>query len=296
MDDGLPGYHDMEVGPKGNLWVVYEKGVFKFDGSKCTVYGTEDGLVGCCFTAVTVDLASNLWLSYAGGLSVLPFELISSPVIRLSETCDYNRDGKIDISDVATMIFMAQYESLHGILDHNRDGRYTLADPIVLIGDIRNGTCLTGVGTISTFEDVPQLDVLKDLSPDDIDYVERILSQLELTPAEITEINMLFHGGKEKPGLPTSFSLAQNYPNPFNPLTAINFSILEGTLEHVLLKVYNLRGCLVRTLVDQRKEPGNYSVFWDGTTNDGSRVSSGVYLYRMQAGSFVQTRKMVLMK
>lgn len=88
---------------------------------------------------------------------------------------------------------------------------------------------------------------------------------------------------------PTSFWLRQNYPNPFNPITNIEFRI--PNVEVVMLKVYDVLGREVATLVDEELKPGSYKVKWDA-----SRLPSGVYLYRMQAGSFVETRKMVLVK
>ncbi|HUU29016.1 MAG TPA: PQQ-binding-like beta-propeller repeat protein [archaeon] len=94
----------------------------------------------------------------------------------------------------------------------------------------------------------------------------------------------------------SKMQLLQNNPNPFNPSTTISYSVPEGASERITLKVYNLRGRLVRTLVQDVREAGNYTVFWDGTDETGRRVSSGVYFYRIQAGEFVQTRKMVLVK
>jgi len=91
------------------------------------------------------------------------------------------------------------------------------------------------------------------------------------------------------PGLPTHFTLAQNYPNPFNPTTTISFDIPYRT--RAILVVYNLLGQHIATLVDEEREAGRYRVEW----NAGS-IASGVYLYRLEAGSFVQTMKLVLLK
>ena len=96
--------------------------------------------------------------------------------------------------------------------------------------------------------------------------------------------------------LPEVFSLSQNSPNPFNPSTAISYTVAGGRTVEVVLKVFDIRGALVRTLVEDVKEAGRYFVFWDGTDNKGGRVSSGVYFYRIQTEEFVQTRKMVLLK
>ena len=97
--------------------------------------------------------------------------------------------------------------------------------------------------------------------------------------------------------LPKAFALAQNYPNPFNPSTTISYSIPDGSSQvGVKLSVFNIRGQLVRTLVDQNQAPGTYNVNWDGSDDHGRQISSGVYFYRIQAGDFVSTRKMVVLK
>ena len=96
---------------------------------------------------------------------------------------------------------------------------------------------------------------------------------------------------KPEPGLVTVFNLAQNYPNPFNPTTQINFSVPSNKGELVTLKVYNVLGQEVATLFSGTKSAGNYSVPFDG-----SKLASGVYLYRLQAGNTSITKKMVIMK
>jgi len=99
-----------------------------------------------------------------------------------------------------------------------------------------------------------------------------------------------------KVALPKAFALSQNFPNPFNPQTTIAFDIPEGKEVNVRLNVYNMRGQLVRTLVNEFKSEGSYQIQWDGTDNYGRRVSSGVYFYRITTGEFSQTRKMVILK
>jgi photosystem II stability/assembly factor-like uncharacterized protein len=89
--------------------------------------------------------------------------------------------------------------------------------------------------------------------------------------------------------LPSDFYLNQNYPNPFNPTTIINYSIPKASF--VTIKVYDILGREITTLVNEQKSPGNYNVQFNA-----SRFSSGVYFYRMQAGDFVQTKKLVLLK
>ncbi len=98
--------------------------------------------------------------------------------------------------------------------------------------------------------------------------------------------------------LPKAFALGQNYPNPFNPSTTISYDIpndLTGSVQ-VQLKIYNVRGQVVKTLVNATRAAGRYVVQWDGRDKNGENVSSGVYFYRIKAGDFVTTRKMVLLK
>ncbi len=94
-------------------------------------------------------------------------------------------------------------------------------------------------------------------------------------------------------GFPTEFALEQNYPNPFNPTTVLEFSVpaVSGQSPVVTLKVFDVLGREVAVLVNERKAPGTYTVRFDG-----SRYSSGVYYYRMSAGTFVRTMAMVLTK
>lgn len=92
---------------------------------------------------------------------------------------------------------------------------------------------------------------------------------------------------------PQEFALFQNYPNPFNPSTRIQYSLAQAT--QVSLKVYNLLGSEVATLVSGRQEAGSYSVLF-GISKGTLNLSSGVYFYRLEAGSSVSTKKFVLMK
>jgi len=94
-------------------------------------------------------------------------------------------------------------------------------------------------------------------------------------------------------GNPNEFVLAQNYPNPFNPSTMIQYTI--GTAGLVSLKVYDVLGHEVITLVNSNQEAGNYSVSFN-TGDTKLNLSGGVYFYRLEAGSFVSTKKLVLLK
>ena len=80
--------------------------------------------------------------------------------------------------------------------------------------------------------------------------------------------------------------------DPFNPLTTLSFALPRSS--YVRLSIFDLAGRHVRTGVDETRSPGRHTVIWEGVDGEGRAVASGVYLYRMEAGSFVRTRRMVL--
>ncbi len=94
--------------------------------------------------------------------------------------------------------------------------------------------------------------------------------------------------------LPQKISLSQNYPNPFNPETEIRFALPEAS--HVVLKIFNVRGQEIRTLVDADYGAGYHSARWDGKNESGKAAASGVYVYQFRAGSFSHVKKMLLVR
>ena len=94
--------------------------------------------------------------------------------------------------------------------------------------------------------------------------------------------------------LPEEYFLAQNYPNPFNPGTQIEYSLPQETF--VSLKVYNINGQLIRTLVTEVQAPGVKIIHWDGKDDRGTNVASGVYFYAIKTENFFQTNRMLLLK
>lgn len=97
-----------------------------------------------------------------------------------------------------------------------------------------------------------------------------------------------------KAAIPTAFALHPNYPNPFNPVTNIAFGLPVDS--KVSLKIYNIAGQLVRTLVNETMSAGNHTVTWDGANSSGEKVASGIYFYKLNAGEFSKTMKMVMTK
>jgi hypothetical protein len=110
-------------------------------------------------------------------------------------------------------------------------------------------------------------------------YVQRVISSFLMKGDVNTSVGVL----------PTEFELGHNVPNPFNPSTEITFALPSPS--HVKLEIFNIKGQKVETLVDNQFDAGYHSVIWNG-----AGAATGLYLYRMQADNFVQTKKMLLLK
>jgi 1,4-alpha-glucan branching enzyme len=110
-------------------------------------------------------------------------------------------------------------------------------------------------------------------------------------PAEPTSVNEA-----NASSMPERFGLAQNYPNPFNNLTTIKYSLIEPKPVETTVKILNLLGQEVKTLVDEKQAAGEYQIVWNGLDYSGKPVSSGVYLYSLRSGSYDATKKLVFIK
>ncbi|HUU27620.1 MAG TPA: beta-L-arabinofuranosidase domain-containing protein [archaeon] len=198
---------------------------------------------------------------------------------------DINWDGEMNIADVIDLILKALADPADPAADFNGDGKYSIADAVSLLLYIREKN------------PAPQLAASSQKARFRLTSQERErllyeLGKLDFTGQEWESINALLG----LPDLPKAFSLDQNHPNPFNPTTTISYAVPEGPAVRVSLVVYDLRGTLVKTLVDDIKEPGYYTVMWDGTDDAGRNQSSGVYFYRLRAADYTGVRKMVLVK
>jgi flagellar hook assembly protein FlgD len=98
----------------------------------------------------------------------------------------------------------------------------------------------------------------------------------------------------KRAAIPSDFILHQNVPNPFNPTTTLHYKLPNNIF--VTISIYNMLGQQIKVLVNDNSGSGARSVQWDGTDSMGQPVSAGVYLYQIQTGEFVQTKKMVLLK
>jgi hypothetical protein len=202
---------------------------------------------------------------------------------------DFNLDGKINLKDVLSLLlrFAAGEQSI--ALDVNGDGTVSVSDAVELVRELRR-ISVTSLASEGNMEPIESLDKTAR------DYLLRTRDMLGLNEEE-SRIFDLLAGLEPSSGiLPRAFRLEQNYPNPFNPSTTISYHVPADVSSRVRLCIYDLRGRLVRTLVDRDLGAGSYSAFWDGADNNGVPLSSGVYIYRMRAGDYSASRKMILLK
>jgi len=124
----------------------------------------------------------------------------------------------------------------------------------------------------------------------------RRMHMKQLIPAGIIPLatpNVLYKP-EDKTIMPSGYSLSQNYPNPFNPSTEISFALAVAS--EVTLEVYNIGGQRVSTAANGFFEAGEHSVVWNSQSDNGQPLASGIYFYRLKAGAFTDTKKMILMK
>ena len=188
---------------------------------------------------------------------------------------DVNSDGGLDISDVVALI---------DFLCHGGEAPDPLGNADV------NGDCVVNMDDIDwliayMFEGGPEPADCMCGNPAVGECDQGKSGALETRP----EIRALREGG-----VPASVGLWQNNPNPFNPKTTISFSLPAAA--QVRLEVVNVMGERVKVLVDEVRGPGPHAVTWDGTDATGANTSAGVYFYRIVAGEYTQTRKMMLIK
>jgi hypothetical protein len=189
---------------------------------------------------------------------------------------DANGDGATDVLDVLAIVNHILGDPLTGDAacrgDCNGDGAIDVLDALGVVNVILGtGECLPGACKVELTSEA--MEVLKSL-------------QSYLSAEDYARFMALVKG---EVGVPAEYRLAQNYPNPFNPVTSIEYSVAGHV--RATLKVYNVLGQEVVTLVDEVKEPGQYSLSWDA-----GDMASGVYFYRLDAGEYSATRRMVLMK
>ncbi|UCE18778.1 MAG: T9SS type A sorting domain-containing protein [Gemmatimonadota bacterium] len=210
-----------------------------------------------------------------------------------AERGDVNGDGTIDVLDVlVTVNHILGTGPLTGDAllraDCNGDWEINVLDALGIVNVILGiGDC-SGGGT-----------KLK-VTPEAIEFLKGLRTYFS---AEDFDCLMALVKGEVE--VPTEYSLAQNYPNPFNPNTTIKYALpsgerntQNGTRTHITLKIYNILGQEIQTLVDEAQKAGYYAVSWNGKDSQGRQVPSGIYFYQMSAdgGRWLEAKQMVLLK
>jgi len=189
------------------------------------------------------------------------------------DTLVFNQNSTANGGDVnaSGRIFLGRYTFLRGGQDSPGSG--TIFGSV----ELQNDTALVSLFYADSLVNIARRD----------SFVLRA-DALVLEEAGVTGINT------EPFVLPNEFELSQNYPNPFNPTTMIRFALpVEANVE---MKIYDILGREVATLVKGAYKPGSYTIEWNGRNNYGVQVASGMYIYRITAGKFVQTKKMMMLK
>jgi len=280
-----------------------------------------------------IDLAvanSGMWSSFIGHISILlgagdgtfasPMHYSTGDYSTSVASEDFNEDGHLDLAVTNSGRFLGQISSLSILLGYG-DGTFSAAvnyetadiPDAVTCGDFEKdghidiAVANMGSDSISVFLGIGDgtFDPMDNYSAGDsphsittADFNEDGYLDLASGNSSSNNVSILINiaGGSTSVELSPypRFTLRQNYPNPFNPLTTIRYSVRERC--HVRLEVFDVTGRQVTVLVHRVQLGGNYSVNWNGCDVLDNTVASGIYFYRLVAGEFVQTKKMVLLR
>ena len=260
------------------------------------LFGAADGIFYALDTDTQAGLAHSFWPKFRRNLHNTGNAQLPG---------DVDRNGKIDIFDVLTLLSVLTGKSTSTNSDVNLDGKTDIFDLLALLRLLRSpgGTLLAAspetvsgrwreidyeVGGMANFafSDGSRLSFpLNAETPADFaagpGLADRViagtLAAIQQFPAD-------------------RLSLAQNYPNPFNPATTISYRLPGDRTLNVYLRVYDATGRLVRSLVSGVAQAGENRAYWDGLTESGRPAASGVYIYTLRAGAYTDSRKMVLLK
>jgi len=161
-----------------------------------------------------------------------------------------------------------------------------------------------GLDTNATSIELSYLDIIEDMSENNVTaatlgWTVLVTDGIDTVEADNAPFSITIDGANALSAyleglIPDEFALHQNYPNPFNPITTMRYDLPETDL--VNITIYDMLGREVKTLINQTQDAGYRSVIWDATNDYGKPVSAGIYLYQIQVGEYISTKKMVLLK
>jgi hypothetical protein len=228
--------------------------------------GNRTGLYPPDTSYVQIDIPNSdyYWYSYMDS-STMNIEIMSEITVVQADTMDYTFIAEALSADTLTVNF----EVIR--LDGSISDLWYEGIPLLYEG---------GVGSVCTLS-----------APASVGGYELVVEDPDGTTRKYTPIITLV---EDEGPVPAALKLFQNYPNPFNPTTTIRYELPKGC--HVRLEIYNVRGQRVITLIDELQSAGSKTVRWSGVNRRGAEVASGVYFYRLKAGSTTDTKKMVLIR
>ena len=301
-------FYCLEIDELGNKWIgTLDGGLAKFDDTNWNVYSPGEPYITIAIRSLAVDGSNNIWFKTYDGLTKFD-GTIWTHYPAPGSGGDFDRGGGIAIDELGN-----KWIGIDGELWQFDDTNWTIyTNPFpntLTIWDIEIDKSNSKWLTVSGFYESN----LRKFNGSDWEAIDTIGSSLSTAGALIciaidksdnkwigtTEGGLfVFSEGvvvsvEEKidniSQIPTNFILYQNYPNPFNPRTKINYSI--PTRSNVTIRVYDVLGKEITTLVNEEKPSGNYEVEFDG-----NKLSSGVYFYQLKAGNYIETKKMILIK
>jgi YVTN family beta-propeller protein len=307
---------DVEVSPDGTLLYVTN-----FGSNTVSVYEI-NYIFGTAFMGVIANAAGNEYDHVVGAeialklvqtiqVGAAPEGIVIDAAGKKAVVAISGDGGKATIIDVSSAARPEPTEavtSLIGDIEQLRDDEILsdgeaislLAKLNAAKNQLEKGNVKSAVNTLNAFIKLVQTFIDRD----DISYEDGqpLIEEAKAIIEDLTKPNpeQRFEQLRQPMDLelPQEFGLEQNYPNPFNPITAIKYSIPGRVSGGVAVKisVFNLMGQLIATLVDGHKQPGHYIVSWNGQSSQGTKLASGIYIYRIETGEFQQIRKMILLK
>ncbi len=311
-DIAFPLYTISSIGidGSGNTWIGTICRLVKYDGLNWKIYGSSDG-IDAGIKAIAIDSSDNVWVGTGGcgpdggllklagdtvqavyntGNSGIPSDEVRSLAVEGNGSVwvgtDENGLAKFDGNSTWTI-----YDTTNSDIPDNQ----IIAIAIDGNGDIWVGTEAGGLAKfdgVSTWTSYLPGDYIRSITVDA--YNNKWIGTWYSDLAIYQKGGVISVIDKDLMEIPKDFTLYQNYPNPFNPTTIIKYNLPKKS--KVILRIYNLLGQEVRTLVNKIQTPGLKSIVWDGKNNFRQRVSSGIYIYRLQAGNEIQNMKMLLLK
>jgi hypothetical protein len=302
-DDLIAAYIEQSVNTNGDIYAdrLDTNGNNVWAGGAATVTNSGssksdmmiDKGTGCLFIAWTENDSVYIHCLREDGTLGGPYNF-SPTEFSLTEPSN-NTEIMIDASnvDIGSITFSWDESS-----DANDDALYYfMRATSAEIGNYGFGTTATSIG-------VSYMDIIEDMAENNVtvatlEWTVHVTDGIDTVEADNAPFTVAIDGGYamstfSEALIPEVFALHQNYPNPFNPVTTLRYDLPENS--YVNVTVYDMIGREVRTLVNTTQDAGFKSVIWDATNDYGKPVSAGVYLYKIQAGEYISTKKMVLLK